>query len=169
MLDADNMRRRFRASNYLSAGRTSVFASSMPLPLSAGWNHVQFNLGDFTERTYGTAYVETVRISVHANCRLRRVYFSDRLYAEDQLPDEYRLYRTVKPPKAAVAAPVKSASKKSAASKKAAGDPAEKAAVAVEPTAAVAVEVTAAATEATAVDTEPAAVDTEAVSYGHDG
>jgi len=28
----------------------------------------------------------------HANCRIRRVYFSDRLYSEDELPAEFKLY-----------------------------------------------------------------------------
>lgn len=63
----------------------------MPLCLSDGWNQVQLNLAEFTERTFGTAYVETVRIQIHANCRLRRVYFSEQLYTNDQLPNDYRL------------------------------------------------------------------------------
>jgi hypothetical protein len=29
---------------------------------------------------------------IHANCRIRRVYFADRLYAEDELPAEFKLY-----------------------------------------------------------------------------
>jgi hypothetical protein len=34
---------------------------------------IQVNLCDFTRRAYGTNYVETTRIQIHANCRLRRV------------------------------------------------------------------------------------------------
>jgi len=39
---------------------------------------------------------------IHANCRIRRVYFSDRLYSEDELPAEFKLYLPVqnKAPKA---------------------------------------------------------------------
>ncbi|KAA3670619.1 uncharacterized protein DEA37_0013585, partial [Paragonimus westermani] len=29
---------------------------------------------------------------IHANCRIRRVYFSDRLYSEEELPPEFKLY-----------------------------------------------------------------------------
>lgn len=54
----------------------------MPMKLDEGWNQIQFNLADFTRRAYGTNYVETLRVQVHANCRLRRIYFSDRLYSE---------------------------------------------------------------------------------------
>jgi Protein of unknown function (DUF667) len=59
--------------------------------LSSGWNQIQINLADFTRRAYGTNYVETVRIQIHANVRLRRVYFADRLYSDDEKPAQFRL------------------------------------------------------------------------------
>lgn len=34
-------------------------------------------------------------VQIHANCRIRRVYFSDRLYSEDELPAEFKLYLPV--------------------------------------------------------------------------
>merc|ERR1719259_1444268 len=46
-------------------------------------------------RAYGTNYIETLRVQIHANCRIRRVYFSDRLYSEDELPAEFKLYLPV--------------------------------------------------------------------------
>ena len=51
-----------------------------------GWNQIQFNLSDFTRRAYGSNYIETLRVTIHANCRIRRIYFSDRLYSEEELP-----------------------------------------------------------------------------------
>lgn len=63
--------------------------------LDDGWNQIQFNLADFTKRAYGTNYVETLRVQIHANCRLRRIYFSDRLYSEDELPAEFKLFLPV--------------------------------------------------------------------------
>lgn len=74
-----------------------MFACSLPLRLKDGWNYLQLNLSQFTERLYGTSYAETIRVSVHANCRLRRLFFSDKLYTENQLPDDFRIMRTVKP------------------------------------------------------------------------
>nr|KAF6285403.1 cilia and flagella associated protein 20 [Myotis myotis] len=67
----------------------------MPMRLDDGWNQIQFNLSDFTRRAYGTNYIETLRVQIHANCRIRRVYFSDRLYSEDELPAEFKLYLPV--------------------------------------------------------------------------
>ena len=91
VLDDKNVRRRFRASNYQSTTRVKPFICTMPMRLDEGWNQIQFNLSDFTRRAYGTNYIETVRVQIHANCRIRRVYFSDRLYTEDELPAEFRL------------------------------------------------------------------------------
>lgn len=92
ILDDKNVRRRFRASNYQSTTRVKPFICTMPLRLDEGWNQIQFNLSDFTRRAYGTNYVETLRVQVHANCRIRRIYFSDRLYSEEELPPEFKLF-----------------------------------------------------------------------------
>ena len=67
----------------------------MPLQLEKGWNQVQIDLADFTKKAYGTNYVQTLRVQIHANCRLRRVYFADKFVTEDQLPPEFKLYRPV--------------------------------------------------------------------------
>ena len=68
------------------------FICTMPMRLDEGWNQIQFNLSDFTRRAYGTNYIETLRVQIHANCRIRRIYFSDRLYSEEELPPEFKLY-----------------------------------------------------------------------------
>lgn len=134
VLDDKNVRRRFRASNYQSTTRVKPFICTMPMRLDDGWNQIQFNLSDFTRRAYGTNYIETLRVQVggsglyclhdclqrlchsflpfppqiHANCRIRRVYFSDRLYSEDELPAEFKLYLPVQNQKAKVAATLNS-------------------------------------------------------------
>ena len=93
VLDDKNVRRRFRASNYQSTTRVKPFICTMPMRLDEGktffyigWNQIQFNLSDFTRRAYGSNYIETLRVTIHANCRIRRIYFSDRLYSEEELP-----------------------------------------------------------------------------------
>ncbi|CAK9824080.1 Cilia- and flagella-associated protein 20 [Anthophora retusa] len=92
ILDDKDMHRRFRMSNFQSTTRVRPFCTSMPIGLSGGWNQIQFNLADFTRRAYGTNYVETTRIQIHANCRIRRIYFADRLYSEDELPEDFKLF-----------------------------------------------------------------------------
>ena len=74
-----------------STTRVKPFICTMPMRLDEGWNQVQFNLADFVKRAYGTNYVETLRVQVHANCRIRRIYFADRLYSEAELPPEFKV------------------------------------------------------------------------------
>eukprot|EP00419_Tripos_fusus_P090921 CAMPEP_0172872358 /NCGR_PEP_ID=MMETSP1075-20121228/92593_1 /TAXON_ID=2916 /ORGANISM="Ceratium fusus, Strain PA161109" /LENGTH=219 /DNA_ID=CAMNT_0013722681 /DNA_START=238 /DNA_END=894 /DNA_ORIENTATION=- len=95
VLDDKEVRRRFRASNYQSTTRVKPFICTMPMRLDEGWNQIQFNLSDFTRRAYGTNYIETLRVQLHANCRIRRIYFSDRLYSEEELPQEFKLFLPV--------------------------------------------------------------------------
>lgn len=94
ILDDQNQLRRFRSSNYQSTTRISNFATHMPLALNCGWNQIQLNLAEFTRKAYGTNYMETVRITIHANCRLRHVYFSDRLYSDEEKPVAFKFMST---------------------------------------------------------------------------
>lgn len=89
--------RRFRISNFQSTTSVKPFCTAMPMGMSPGWNQIHFNLADFTRRAYGTNYMETISIRVHANVRIRRIYFTDRLYQEHELPNEFRLVATPKP------------------------------------------------------------------------
>ncbi|XP_055612412.1 uncharacterized protein LOC129758805 [Uranotaenia lowii] len=99
ILDDRNLMRRFRASNYQSSTRVDNFCTVMPLALTPGWNQIQFNLADFTRRAYGTNYIETVRLQIHANIRVKRIYFSDRLYNDDEVPAQLRLHPPPRPTK----------------------------------------------------------------------
>ncbi|ERL93503.1 hypothetical protein D910_10792 [Dendroctonus ponderosae] len=92
ILDDKDMRRRFRVSNFQSTTKVRPFCTTMPIGLSAGWNQVQFNLADFTKRAYGSVYLETVRVQIHANVRIRRIYFTDQLHSDDELPNEFKLF-----------------------------------------------------------------------------
>ncbi|KAG0073031.1 hypothetical protein BGZ89_000044 [Linnemannia elongata] len=95
VLDDRGEKRRFRASNFQTTTRVKPYITTMPLRMDPGWNQIQLNLADYVKRAYGTAYVETQRITIHASCRIRRIYFSDRLVPENELPAEFKLYLPV--------------------------------------------------------------------------
>ncbi|VDO03196.1 unnamed protein product [Rodentolepis nana] len=99
ILDDKGVRRRFRASNFQSTTRVKPFICTIPLRMEEKWNHIQLNLADLTKRAYGTNFVEVLRVQVHANCRLRRIFFSDRIYKESELPAEFKLYLPITPSK----------------------------------------------------------------------
>ncbi|CAJ1335921.1 unnamed protein product, partial [Effrenium voratum] len=92
ILDDLGQRRRFQASTFSTGTKIGTFSCSMPLRLDPGWNQLTFNLADFTKRAFQSNYVETLRVTVHANCRLRRVFFMDRLYeTEDMRRSQWNL------------------------------------------------------------------------------
>ena len=92
VIDDKNVKRRFRASNYQSNTRVKPFICTIPMKLDEGWNQIHFNLTDFTRRDYGTNYLETLRVQIHANCRIRRIYFTDQLLSSKSIPAEYRAF-----------------------------------------------------------------------------
>ncbi|KAM3838365.1 cilia- and flagella-associated protein 20-like [Diretmus argenteus] len=91
VLDDTNVRRRFQMSTFQSTKRVTMFNCAMPMTLDDGWNQIPINLSDLTREAFGTNYAETLRVQIHASCRIRRVYFSDRLYSEDELPADFQL------------------------------------------------------------------------------
>lgn len=92
IMDDKSVKRRFRASNFQGTTRVKPYITTMPMRLDPGWNQITFDLADYTKRAYGTQYVETLRVTIHANCRLRRIYFTDKLYSESELPPEFKLF-----------------------------------------------------------------------------
>ena len=90
--DDKNVKRRFRASNYQSNTRVKPFICTIPMKLDEGWNQIHFNLSDFTRRAYGSNYLEALRIQIHANCRIRRIYFTDQLLSSSKITDEFKLF-----------------------------------------------------------------------------
>lgn len=95
--DDRGSRRRFRASNFQPAPRVAADVAALPLRLAPGWNRVTMDLAALTKAAYGSTYVETARVTVHACCRLRRVYFSaadapGAPGAAGEVPPEFRLF-----------------------------------------------------------------------------
>uniref|UniRef100_A0A0A9W8N9 CFA20 domain-containing protein n=1 Tax=Lygus hesperus TaxID=30085 RepID=A0A0A9W8N9_LYGHE len=93
VLDDKQTRRKFTISNASTQTRIRNFETTLPVNLNPGWNNIQFNMAEVTKKAYGTNFVECTRIHIHANCRLRRVYFSDKVYPDEELPKMYKLFQ----------------------------------------------------------------------------
>lgn len=96
VLDSSMMKRRIRASNCKSSTSINPLLCHLPLAVDEGWNKIQIDLPSFTRRAYNTDFVEFLAMHIYANSRIRLVYFSDRWYADDELP---QLYKMTKPSK----------------------------------------------------------------------
>lgn len=92
--DSRKQMRRFRASTFQKATCVHPLVTLLPLHLDAScWNQLQFDLARLTRDAYGTTLAHTISVQIHANCRVRRVYFAEKMIAEEQLPIEFRLYK----------------------------------------------------------------------------
>lgn len=97
LLDDSNVRRRFRFSTFQSAVRSKPGITTIPLLLEGNgnaqqWHQIVLDLKDLMKRTYGTQFQETLSIQVHANVRIRRIYFAEKLLSDDDLPAAFKLY-----------------------------------------------------------------------------
>lgn len=98
--DDKGVKRRFRASTHQSVPEIKPYFSRIPLILEDGWNQITFPLQEFSMRSFGTNHVETLRIQIYANCRLRRIFFSNKVCQEQELPIDIRLYQMFYPKRA---------------------------------------------------------------------
>lgn len=91
ILDDQNLKRRFKACTYNKVTRIDHSFCIMPLTLKEGWNHVKFDLNNFTQRAFKTSFIECLEVKINGNCRLRRAFFSVNDYAIETLDMEYVL------------------------------------------------------------------------------
>lgn len=95
ILDDKGVKRLFKSSNFQTLTRVKPNVCSIPLKLDEGWNQVFFNLVDFVKRAYGTNYSETLRVQINANCRIRRIYFTDQPQNSRKIPPEYKAFACI--------------------------------------------------------------------------
>ncbi|PRP87598.1 hypothetical protein PROFUN_04625 [Planoprotostelium fungivorum] len=93
-IDDKRQERRFRISTFQRKPKVTSQLCALPCYLSLGWNHLVIDLNQLSTRAYNSGHVETNDIQIHGNCRLRRVYFSDKMYAEEDLSPEFTLFAT---------------------------------------------------------------------------
>lgn len=92
--DTRGQLRRFRASTFQRTTVVHTRITLLPLCLDAGsWNQLQLDLAQLTRDAYNATFESAVSVQLHANCRVRRVYFAEHMVAEAELPVEFRLYK----------------------------------------------------------------------------
>ncbi|CAG03699.1 unnamed protein product, partial [Tetraodon nigroviridis] len=90
VIDDKNIQRRIILTTFTKKMKPMMYSGFVPLKLSTFWDHININLTTVTNEIFGAKYVETVKIKIHPNCRIRRVYFTDRLYSQRELPSDYK-------------------------------------------------------------------------------
>ncbi|XP_056894878.1 uncharacterized protein LOC130529012 [Takifugu flavidus] len=91
LIDDKNVHQRIYLGSHSREGTPVPLSFRWPLKLSNYWQYFCLDLADVTNRVFKTNYVETAKIKIYANCRIRRVYFTDRLYSYHELPSDYKV------------------------------------------------------------------------------
>lgn len=61
------------------------------LDVEETWIQIQMNLADLSQRVLMmSTYMETARISISGHCQLRSVYFTDRVYTNEEKPAAFK-------------------------------------------------------------------------------
>nr|CAD7200976.1 unnamed protein product [Timema douglasi]CAD7421492.1 unnamed protein product [Timema poppensis] len=90
VMDKHHFRRRFIIVCGDCKASSRLLMCTLPMFLVKGWNRVQINLEEFTTKAFGTEYLHTIRVEVHATCRLRHIYFTNKMNHEIAIPIEFR-------------------------------------------------------------------------------
>ncbi|XP_066587065.1 uncharacterized protein [Prorops nasuta] len=93
ILDSNQLRHYFQfhfSNSEDKYARNSTF-SHIKVQLEPGWNRLELDLHNLTDTIFKSKYEKTERLQICANCRLRRIYFIDRRYGEQEIcPKLYR-------------------------------------------------------------------------------
>jgi hypothetical protein len=64
---------------------------TLPMILKQGWNYLNIDLETLLASAFGTQYERCESVTVLAECRVSRLFFQKRMYADVELPDHIRL------------------------------------------------------------------------------
>uniref|UniRef100_A0A8C7YEV8 CFA20 domain-containing protein n=1 Tax=Oryzias sinensis TaxID=183150 RepID=A0A8C7YEV8_9TELE len=90
ILDDKKVRRWLKWSTIHKEKKVNHFRANLPFQ-GDGWRRLVFDLQNITNTSFGSSYMETLPIQINANCWIRRVYFTDREYSEDEIPNDFKL------------------------------------------------------------------------------
>lgn len=85
IIDKDNVKHLINFSNQEPKKKTNKFGPpTMQLLLEPGWNRLEVDLNNIA-RIFDSQFQALTRIKIHASCRLRRIYFTDRHYNNSEM------------------------------------------------------------------------------------
>lgn len=82
----DGVERVFEYSNKYTLAKIHSKRCTLPMLLTAGWNLLSIDIPAIMHHAYGVLPEYTAHIEISGTCRVLRVYFQDRQYADSELP-----------------------------------------------------------------------------------
>lgn len=91
VVDGDDNYYTFNFSNRRSIVKIEGHLAEIPMVLGSGWQYINIDLADLTAKAFGVQYFSTIQVRVNSSCRLFRLFFAGREYADIELPPYLRL------------------------------------------------------------------------------
>ena len=91
VVDGEDNYYTFIFSNRRSIVKIEGHLCEVPMVLGSGWQYICVDLQDLTTKAFGVSYFSTIQVRVNSSCRLFRLYFAGREYADIELPPYLRL------------------------------------------------------------------------------
>ena len=95
VIDDKHNERVFISSNFQTLTRVKGNICSLPMKLEDGWNQIHINFEEFVKKAFGTNYVETKRVKINENCRIRRIYFTEFPVNYKKIPPDYKVFAAI--------------------------------------------------------------------------
>jgi hypothetical protein len=89
--DDQDLVRKLIMSNKRSIIHANQNLCELPMIMGPGWQYINLDLVDMVDRAFGSMYVSTRAVQISGTCRMSKIYFQDREYADVELPTLLRL------------------------------------------------------------------------------
>ena len=86
VFDTNGVYRNIMISNNRSTVLISRNEVKMPLLVKEGWQFIGINLEDILQRAFSVGYDSCSQLIISGSCRIWRMYFQEKEYADCQLP-----------------------------------------------------------------------------------
>lgn len=86
VMDSSGVVRQLILTNQRSTVYCYRNVCEMPLLLGPGWQYINLDIAEIVPRAFGTQYTSCRGVQVSGTCKVSKIYFQDREYADAELP-----------------------------------------------------------------------------------
>jgi len=93
LVDDSRVKRTFNMSNKRSIITVDKNVCSLPIENGEGWQRVNLDFNSLLKNAFGTSFVSCYEVSITGSCKLARLFFQGKDYADTELPSFLRVYQ----------------------------------------------------------------------------
>ena len=90
-IDDTKQRKILTMSNKSSFVTVEKVTCKLPLEIESGWQYVCIELDELLANSFGSLYKKCKEVTISGSCRLSKIYFASKRYADCELPNFLRV------------------------------------------------------------------------------